>query len=50
MKKSKFTEQQIVFALHQAGAGVKVSEVFTLNHKLSEKNQLLLVIYVVVQF
>ena len=27
MKKSKFTEQQIVFALHQAETGVKVSEV-----------------------
>ena len=27
MKKSKFTEQQIVFALHQAEIGVKVSEV-----------------------
>ena len=27
MKKSKFTEQQIVFALHQAETGVRVSEV-----------------------
>lgn len=27
MKQSKFTEQQIVFALHQAETGVKVSEV-----------------------
>jgi putative transposase len=27
MKKSKFTEQQIVFALHKAETGVKVSEV-----------------------
>jgi putative transposase len=27
MKKSKFTEQQIVFALHQAETGVKVEEV-----------------------
>jgi putative transposase len=27
MKKSKFTEQQIVFALHQAEPGVKVEEV-----------------------
>ncbi len=27
MKKSKFTEQQIVFALRQAEEGVKVSEV-----------------------
>lgn len=27
MKKSKFTEQQIVFALHQAETGLKVSEV-----------------------
>ncbi len=27
MKKSKFTEQQIVFALHQAESGVMVSEV-----------------------
>lgn len=26
MKKSKFTEQQIVFALHQAETGVKVGE------------------------
>lgn len=33
MKKSKFTEQQIVFALYQAVTGVKVSEVFTLNHQ-----------------
>jgi putative transposase len=28
MKKSKFTEQQIVFALHQAEPGVKVEEVY----------------------
>jgi putative transposase len=27
MKKSKFTEQQIVFGLHQAETGVRVSEV-----------------------
>jgi len=27
MKKSKFTESQIVFALHQAETGVKVAEV-----------------------
>ncbi len=27
MKKSKFTEQQILFALHQAETGVRVSEV-----------------------
>lgn len=27
MKKSKFTEQQIVFALHQAETGVRVEEV-----------------------
>ena len=27
MKKSKFTEQQIVFAIHQAETGVRVSEV-----------------------